>query len=65
MYWSKASNPHPWLAGERKGKEREWWVEIEDEEIRQSSWWDLHVGGGAMKRPIFYHASDVRFEALP
>jgi hypothetical protein len=45
MYWSKASNPHPWLAGERKGKEREWWVEIEDEEIRQSSWWDLHVGG--------------------
>jgi hypothetical protein len=45
MYWSKASNPHPWLVGERKGKEREWWVEIEDEEIRQSSWWDLHVGG--------------------
>jgi hypothetical protein len=39
---------------ERKGKEREWWVEIEDEEIRRSSWWDPHVGWGAMKRPIFY-----------
>jgi hypothetical protein len=49
---------------ERKGKEREWWVEIEDEEIRQSSWWDPHVGGSDEASDIL-HSSDVRFEALP